>query len=220
VTTYINQTETESPSRSDSAPLHKTKHPDSFGCLVLHIGELLSALGGELLLQLIELLLGSLLILVPAFFAHLLIDGVLHAEGVVEGSGKSLMHIGSSGLNASVHIKVAGTFGDIHKIFHYTFVVHFSASSLYQRVELIEKLLIFINKLLSLLLQGGVLKLICSFAALLGEELSVRECVLKIHYFFGSHKIITSGSVCPKWGKICFEKSFTEMNIYPKKRIS
>ena len=84
----------------------------------------------ELLLYCIDLLLLSGLCRVPALFAHLGVNLILHRERVVECLSKCGMNGGGEGFHSPVHKKIAFALKVKQKIFHYFLVVHSGCSFL------------------------------------------------------------------------------------------
>ena len=76
------------------------------------------------LLDLLKLRLLSLLSAVPALFAHLLVDPVLHAQGVVQRGAEGLMHIGGRRLDRTVKVQVTHALGAHQNVFHNVSVAH------------------------------------------------------------------------------------------------
>ena len=96
------------------------------------------------------------------------------------------MHICGARLYRAVHEEIAHALSGEKQIFHNISVVH-SASSLNKTVKLSKQLLIAVYKLLYLLLESGVCKLVDSLIALGHQKLSVTECVFDIEQFFWRH---------------------------------
>ena len=84
----------------------------------------------EFLLYCIDLLSLCSLRRIPALFAHLGINLILHRERVVESLSECRVNGGGEGFHSTVHKEIAFALEVKQKIFHYFLVVHGGCSFL------------------------------------------------------------------------------------------